>query len=180
MGILLEFSFCALFFNLNPEEEEDLPFFWEGFIADFWVAVYTVLFSIPPLLLLALCFRPPAKLKAKADEATSVDEFAAILKEAKSKSRSRFGLGISLFVALSCFCCLYLIGFSQAASSEMSRDWLISSSLSIIIDLVAFEVLPAIVVAHVGLMYLGCKLRCFFWILVLIEGYRTIRNFVDT
>ena len=62
----------------------------------------------------------------------------------------------------------------------MSRDWLVSSSVSIVIDLIAFEILPALFVAHIGLLYLGCKLRCFLWILVAIECYRFLRNFVDT
>ena len=68
LGLLLEFSFAALFFNLSPqsEEEEEPPFFWEGFIADFWVAVFTVLFALPPLLFLALILRPPSILKKKA------------------------------------------------------------------------------------------------------------------
>ena len=127
-----------------------------------------MLFSIPPLLLLALSFRTPSKLKSKADEASSVKEFNSILKQARRKSRSCIGLGISLFVVVSCFCCLYLIAFAHVANSQMSRDWLVSSSISIIIDLVAFELLPAIAVANIGLLYFGCKLRVFFWLLLSI------------
>ena len=138
-----------------------------------------MLFSIPPLLLLALSFRTPSKLKSKADEASSVKEFNSILKEARRKTRCRIGLGISLFVVISCFCCLYLIAFAHVANSQMSRDWLVSSSISILIDLIAFEFLPAIVVAHIGLLYFACKLKCLLWILTAIEGYRFLRNFVD-
>ena len=64
LGIILEFSFCALFFDLNPSDDEsDPPFFWDGFLSDFWVAVYTSLLALPPMLLLALFLRPPSKLK---------------------------------------------------------------------------------------------------------------------
>ena len=43
-----------------------------------------------------------------------------------------------LFVMVSSFCCVYLIAFTHVANSAMSRDWLVSSSISIVIDLVAF------------------------------------------
>ena len=62
----------------------------------------------------------------------------------------------------------------------MSRDWLVSSSTSIVIDIFGFEVLPAVVVAYLGLLYFGCKLRCVMCLLVTIEAYRFIRNFIDT
>ena len=61
----------------------------------------------------------------------------------------------------------------------MSRDWLVSGLLSLAIDLVVFEAIPAVSVAFFGVLYLGCKLKCLIYPLVLIEGYRFIRNFVD-
>ena len=64
LAIILEFSFCALFFDLNSSDESDPSFFWDGFLSDFWVAVYTSLFTLLPMLLLALSFRPSSKLKA--------------------------------------------------------------------------------------------------------------------
>ena len=109
-----------------------------------------------------------------------MDELTLIVKQAKRNMRSRTALGASLFVAVSCFCCVYLIAFAQVANSVMSRDWLASSSLSVLIELVAFEVLPALAVGFLGLVYLGCKMRCVIWILVVVEFYRFIRNFVDT
>ena len=62
----------------------------------------------------------------------------------------------------------------------MSRDWLVSSFLSIAIDMLGFEIIPAFAVAYLGLLYFGCKMRCVMWLLLAIEGYRFIRNFVDT
>ena len=84
-----------------------------------------------------------------------------------------------LFVLLSCFLCLYLIAFAHIATPTMSRDWLVSSFISFAIDLVVFEAIPAFSVAIFGVLYFGCKLKCFMCLLVLIEAYRFFRNFVD-
>ena len=62
----------------------------------------------------------------------------------------------------------------------MSRDWLVSSSISIAIELFVFEVVPALAVGLFGLAYFGCKIKCMMWLLVSIEGYRFVRNFIDT
>ena len=84
-----------------------------------------------------------------------------------------------LFVLLSCFLCLYLITFAHVANPTMSRDWLISSLLSLLIDLLVFELIPAMSVALFGVLYLGCRVKCLICPLVSIEGYRFFRNFVD-
>lgn len=63
-GILLELSLAALFYNLTPDSDAtESPFFWDGFIEDFWVAIYTVIFALPLLLLVAICLRPHSRLK---------------------------------------------------------------------------------------------------------------------
>ena len=84
-----------------------------------------------------------------------------------------------LFALLSSFLCLYLVAFAHVASPSMSRDWLVSSLLSLVIDLVIFEAIPAVNVAFFGVLYFVCKLKCLLCPLVVIEGYRFIRNFVD-
>ena len=84
-----------------------------------------------------------------------------------------------LFAALSCFLCLYLIAFAHLASPSMSRDWLVSSLLSLVIDLVVFEAVAAMSVALFGVLYLGCKMKCLLCVLVLVEGYHFVRNFAD-
>ena len=61
----------------------------------------------------------------------------------------------------------------------MSRDWLVSSLLSVVMDLVLFEAIPAVSVAFLGVLYLGCKKKCLVCPFVSIEGYRYVRNFVD-
>ena len=83
-------------------------------------------------------------------------------------------------MGVSGFCCVYLIAFAHLANPTMSRDWLVSSSISILIDLVAFEVLPAFAVGVLGILFFGCKARCLLWILASIEIYRFVRNLIDT
>ena len=181
VGLLFELVLCALFFNLNPSEpeEEEPPLFWEGFIADFWVAVFSTLLAIPPLLLISTCFCTPSGLKQKVKEATSLKQLSKVVDRAKKGKRKRVCCGMVLFALLSCFLCLYLIAFAHVASPSMSRDWLVSSFISLAIDLVVFEAIPAFSVTIFGLLYFGCKSKCFMCLLVLIESYRFVRNFVD-
>ena len=70
LGIILEFSFCAFFFDLNPSDESDSPFFWEGFYTDFWVATFTSFFTLPLMLIVPLLFRPSSKLKALLEDSS--------------------------------------------------------------------------------------------------------------
>ena len=84
-----------------------------------------------------------------------------------------------LFALLSCFLCLYLIAFAHIATPSMSRDWLVSSLLAVVIDLVVFEALAAVTVALLGVLYLGCRMKSLMCVLVAIEGYRLVRNFVN-
>ena len=59
LALLLEFSLNALFYDLSSEEEK--PLLWEGISENFWVAVYSVLIAIAPLLLIGLMFTPSSK-----------------------------------------------------------------------------------------------------------------------
>ena len=95
-----------------------------------------------------------------------------MLKEVRRKTCCRVVCGMILFVLVSLFCCGYLVVFSHVANPQ--------SSLSIAIDLVIFEIFPAIVVGMLGVVYLGCKVKCVMWLIVSIEAYRFLRNFVDT
>ena len=86
--------------------------------------------------------------------------------------------GWVLFWAVSCFCFLYIIAFCEMATPSAQEEWLTSSALSIVVDLVFFEVLPALVVSGVGVVSLGCKWKCGFFLIFVIEGYRAICSFV--
>ena len=63
-GILLDISICALFFNLDPEEREDFRF-WENLSENFWVGFYSVIISIPFLVVLSLGFHLSPKLLSR-------------------------------------------------------------------------------------------------------------------
>ena len=144
------------------------------------MALFTLLLSIPPIILLGLSFRPPRKLSQRAKQVSSVDELSHLLKEIRRQTCCRVACGLLFFIMISLFCCTYLIAFSQVANPAMNRDWLVSTSISIMLDLVVFEMVTSISVGFLGLIYFGCKLQCVICLLVLIEVYRFIRNFVDT
>ena len=74
LALLLNFTLCALFYNLEPEEEE-VPLFWEEISQNIWVAVYSALLSSIPILLLSLLVGFPRRWKkklAQAKDATSL------------------------------------------------------------------------------------------------------------
>ncbi len=73
LTLLLEFSLCALFYNLYPSEDDDAPLFWEGIAENFWVALFTALFAIVPLFLLALLYRTPARWISRLKKAEDLD-----------------------------------------------------------------------------------------------------------
>ena len=71
-----------------------------------------------------------------------------------------------------------MIGFCEKASSNSQSDWLIGSGFSIVVDLVLFELAPALVVSAIGVVSFSCRCRCGFYFLCLVEGYRAIRSLV--
>ena len=115
MGLLLEFCLCALFYNLDPSEDEP-PLFWEGVMQNFWVGVYSVVFSAAPLLLLGLCYSFPSKWKARLQQAGSLKEMKKTFRSLEKNIRYRSACGFIMFGVLSNFLLLFLICFCQVAS----------------------------------------------------------------
>ena len=64
VGLLTDLVICALFFNLEGDEEESF-YFWDSLMENIWVAIYSVLFSIPPSLLIVFAFTLPGSLTRK-------------------------------------------------------------------------------------------------------------------
>ena len=58
------------------------------------------------------------------------------IKVYRKKQRARIALTFALLFLLSCLLCLFIIGFSEVAHNL--EDWLISSFISIFIDMSAF------------------------------------------
>ena len=71
-----------------------------------------------------------------------------------------------------------MVGFAEMASVERQADWLKSSVFSILVDLVAFELAPALVVSGVGVVTFGCRCKCGLHLIWVVEGYRAIRSLV--
>ncbi len=62
----------------------------------------------------------------------------------------------------------------------MSRDWISGSFISVGIDVVVFEVVPAFLVGLFGSVLFGCSAKCTLCAIVTIELYRMIRNLIDS
>ena len=78
------------------------------------------------------------------------------------------------------FCFLFISGFCELADSATESEWVASCVLSILVDMVLFEVVPVFVVSILGVMLYVCRMKCLFCLFYLVEGYRSIRSFVGT
>ena len=178
LALLLELSLCALFFNLAPGDDE--PPFLERLIENFWIALYSVVFALFPLLLLGLLFSVPKKWLAELQSADQLPEVKDKFNSISKELHLRVLVGFVFFFVLSLFLLLYIISFCHVAGLATSVDWLIASAISILLDQVAFEVLPALAVGFLGTLQ-GCCSRCraLLWVIVLIELYRLYRNLIQ-
>ena len=83
------------------------------------------------------------------------------------------------FGALSNFFLLYIICFCHVANRRKSLDWVRSSSITLVLDLLILEFIPSVLFAGVALLYSCCRsskaLLCF---MMAIEVYRVYRNLV--
>ena len=179
MAVILEFALNALFYNLGPSEE-DQPLFWDGLIENFWVALYSSLFAMIPLLFIGVLFSVPEKWVRVLKKAKSVDKIIMLYRSLKKKILCKAVCGYVFFFLFSNFILLYVICFCHVADGQMSKDWARSTTITIIIDLVVFEIVPALLFAFLAVLRGYCKgcqgVLCF---IVLIEMYRFYRNLVE-
>ena len=181
LALALEFALNALFYNLSPSEEDDeTPLFWEGITENFWVALYSTLFAMLPLLVMGVVLSVPSKWSKQLQQAESVSSLKEAYFRLKRKLRCRAVTGYLLFGIFSNFLLLYIICFCHVASQQMSEDWGRSSSLTIVLDLLLFEIFPAVVVALFAVIRgycRGCRgVVCF---IIAIELYRQYRNLIE-
>ncbi len=73
LALLLEFALCALFFSLGPPPASE-PAFWERVGENFWVALYSTVFAMAPLLVLGFLFAVPRKWVAALQSARQPGE----------------------------------------------------------------------------------------------------------
>ena len=181
LTLLLEFVLNALFYNLYPPEDEDTPLFWDGIIENFWVSFYSFLFAMTPLLLLGCVFTASRKMKEQLKLATD----ALALKEKyrnnmKNKIRCKTVGGLVFFAILSNYLLLYIVCFCHVASKRMSEDWLRSSGILVVLDLLILELLPGMLFGLLGLFYRLCnRSNLMICVIVLMESYRFYRNLVE-
>ena len=118
------------------------------------MAVYSAIATLLPLLVLAIVLCAPSH---KLDHACSLAEFKIELSRLKPKLRRRHYTAGIIFLLIGTFSSLYLIGFGQLAGPEVGKEWVISVSISLAVDLIVFEMLPAVMVAGSGVLAAQCR-----------------------
>ena len=89
--------------------------------------------------------------------------YARVIRNQKCK----IVIGFVLVSLLVYFFLIYIICFCHIASKQMEQDWATSSAISISMDLVAMEILPAILVGGFGTIENKCRGRCgVMWLIV--------------
>ena len=174
LGILTDLVICALFFSLDATEEESF-YFWDSLVENIWVSFFSVLFSIPPTLLVVLAFNIPSSVIRSFERSSSVSELEQVYRKNSQRLCCRRALGFFLFFIASSILCLYLIGFG-IAHVTLQKNWVQSSGVSVAIDLVVFELIPAMAFGWLGLMIVWCKCNCCLWMMMWLDVYRFFRN----
>ena len=177
LSVLTELAISAFFHDLSPSDESS-SFDSETLTENFWVGLYSVVLTLVLMSLVGLALRIPSKwLKqlTSAASSRSVVPFPSFNK----KLKIRLGLAFVVWFLLSGFLCLYLMGFCEIASGMKEEEWMTSSLISIAIDMSAFEVLPALLFASLGLLIVFCKMKWVMCGVVILETYRAVRNVVS-
>ena len=68
------------------------------------------------------------------------------------------------------------MAFGHVVSLRMQQEWVTSSGASLAIDLVAFEIAPALFFGSLALLILMCDCKCCLCSLVFLDLYRVFRN----
>ena len=175
LGVLTDIAMCALFFNMEPVEEVSFQF-WDGLVENVWVAIYSVLLSLPFILFVVLSYRIPSFILRSFRETTSVRQLEHVYRSHSKRIQCHKCLGFFFFFLFSCFLSLYLISFGHVVTMNLQKNWVQSSGTSLAIDLVAFEIVPALFFGCVGLLIFVCDCKCCMCALVSLDLYRVFRN----
>lgn len=142
--------------------------------------MYSALFAMVPLLMIGLIFSVPNRWIEKFKKAKTVEKIIVMYQELRRKILCKAICGYTFFILFSNFLLLYIICFCQVANSQMSKDWARSSSITIIIDLLVFEIVPALLFAFLAVLRGYCKgCQGVFCFIIVIEIYRFYRNLVE-
>ena len=85
-------------------------------------------------------------------------------------------MGGSIFFFLSCLLSLYIIAFGEVAAASVEKNWMTSSGTSLMIDILIFELVPALFYGGIVSLVFGCDCRCWLCLVVTLELYRQFRN----
>ena len=176
LAIVLDFALNALFFNLYPAQASAL----QNIFDNFWASIYSALFALFPLFIIGAIFTIPAKYIRKLKLAHSTRTIRRAYSGMKKWIRCRTAFGFLFFALLSNFLLLYLICFAHVANTEMSGSWIKSSSLTVLLDLIVFELVPAFMFALLCVLRgfcVDCKGVLLF--VDLIELFRLYRNLTE-
>ena len=121
LGILTNVTICALFFEISPPpgQEADSVFFWESLAENIWVSFYSVLFSLPPLLIVIWAFKVPMEpIKVFSEELSPV-VLPPLYAQFRSRLRCHVRLGFAIFFFFAACFTLFLLGFGHVASNRV-------------------------------------------------------------
>ena len=174
LGVLTDITMCALFFNLEPIEDSFQ--FWSNLAENVWVGLYSAILSLPFVLISVLSFHIPSSIIRSFQETTSLKQLRIVYGNQAHRLQCHACIGFTFFFLLSSFLCLYLIAFGNVISIALQKNWVQSSGASLVIDMIAFEMIPALVFGLAGLLIFLCDCKCCLCPLVSVEVYRVFRN----
>lgn len=130
--------------------------------------------SMVMILIFALLFKI-CSVKLTSTTKTRSSEILEEYAENKRKVNCRLLFGIIVFVGVSVLLCLYLIGFCHISDATVEDDWIKSSIVGLITDLLLIESLIAAIFGLFGSFW-GCCGKCGVCLLLPCQGIRRIKS----
>ena len=122
-----------------------------------WISFYSLLIAIPTLVLVGFSLSTCPKERKKLKKAKDVEEIKKAYLRIKRCIKCRAIIGLFLYVVISIILLLYIICFCHIASHKVTYDWLRSSVILVVLDLVILELVPGILFGVLGLFYGFCR-----------------------
>ena len=179
-SLLLEFVACALFCYISHRTIEDPHSVINNEIFfNFMVALCCTIFTIGPLIIIGCFCSFPKKWMKRLKRAESPEEMRALYRTYERRINCRIAINVVLFAMMTILELLFIICFGQIAPEAIVKEWFYSSCISILLDMVVFEVVAAFGFACCGVMKKYCRgcegIVC---LIIVLEMYRIYRNLV--
>ena len=127
------------------------------------------------MLIVALVFKI-CSVKLSSTNQTRPNDILEEYSEKKRKINCRLVAGIILFIAITGSLCLYITGFCHISDESVEHDWVKSSLIGVIGDLVLIEGLIAFFFGLLGSMW-GCCGKCAVCFLSPIQSIRLPKSY---